>query len=162
MIVAIVGTLEGFKAKLQKTIDHVKAGVTHLNEDQAEQAVVMINALRGEFDEVADAALEHLGHKPVGNEARIEAPGCTCGARAMHAADCPSLPRIIAGPDAQPVPEPLKSVVDENAGDGAEVVQLPSDWTQHDSAGHEVKVHVDNAGTSTARPIWGPESIEQQ
>jgi hypothetical protein len=61
MIVAIVGTLEGFKVKLQKVIDHVAAGVTHLNEDQKEQAVLLINALRGEFDEAADTALEHLG-----------------------------------------------------------------------------------------------------
>jgi hypothetical protein len=42
MIVAIVGTLEGFKEKLQRTIDHVKAGVTHLNEDQKEAAAMVI------------------------------------------------------------------------------------------------------------------------
>lgn len=131
MIVAIVGTLEGFKEKLQRTIDHVKSGVTHLNEDQKETAVLLINALRGEFDEAADIALEHLG---VSDGVKLidlkpeDPPASTAG---------------------QPVPEPLKSVVDDS---GPEVVHLSSIWHQHDDAGKEVEVHVEKPGVIVPEP----------
>jgi hypothetical protein len=172
MIVAIVGTLEGFKEKLQRTIDHVKSGVSHLNEDQIEEAAAMVKALRGEFDEASDTALEHLGHKQEDSEQVISFGSQQVKASTVkseferllnHIVDLErELSKTTEGRDkalqdladatakpGQPVPEPLKSVVDES---GAEVVLLPSIWHQHNSAGKEVDVHVETPGVIVAEP----------
>jgi len=139
MVTVVVTELEGFKAKLQQAIDHVKAGVTHLNEDQRAEAMVKLADLEEHLEKSLDKCFE-----------------------------------VLRPPAEQLVPEPLKSHVD-----GPEVVELPSDWTQHDSAGHEVHVHVGGTGIPTAedldtaaaeqkakdettKPIWGAESVAQQ
>jgi hypothetical protein len=60
MVKDTVYELEGYKAKVQETIDHVASGVTTLNEDQVEKAKDMLDALEEEFHEMKARTLEVL------------------------------------------------------------------------------------------------------
>lgn len=54
MIDAIVKDLEGLKAKVQAAIDHAKAGVNHLNEDQQAALRELVAAVDHEAADVRD------------------------------------------------------------------------------------------------------------
>jgi hypothetical protein len=61
MIPTITKELEGFKAKVQATIDHVASGVSNLNEDQQEKAAEMLHNLGEAFYDAKDRCFEALG-----------------------------------------------------------------------------------------------------
>lgn len=96
MIQKVTSEPEGFKAKLQQTIDHVKSGVNHLNEDQIEKAQELVLSLHTQFDDVVDKVLAHLGVHTVSVE--LVPP--------------PPAPE----PPADPLPEPAHSVADPSEG----------------------------------------------
>jgi hypothetical protein len=136
MVHIVVNELEGFKGKLQETIDHVKSGVGQLSEDQRATAMLLLADLEEKLSNSLDKCFDILRpEKPAG----------------VQLIDLKPEGEPVSG-SGQPVPEPLKSVVDEQPSDGPEVVYLPSSWTQRDSQGREVEVHVESPGKYIAQP----------